>query len=114
MTAFAQVARAIRIEDVASFQKVLLVIFELPSDKYLAFRFISTEIIESLSDLLREKDPGSNEYMFQMAQQFIKYATDGLKIAQTEEASAKCFLKLCQHTKAYMHTFAGEIIENIF
>ena len=49
-----------------------------------------------------------------MAQQFIKYTTDGLKIAQTEEASAKCFLKLCKHTKAYMHTYTGEIIENIF
>lgn len=48
-----------------------------------------------------------------MATQFITYASNGLKIGQTKETSAKCFLKLCRNTKSYMHVFTGDIIENI-
>ena len=59
LTALEQIARIIEIEDFEHFQKVLLVMFELPSDKYLAFRFVSTELVEDLSYLLKEKDPGT-------------------------------------------------------
>ena len=51
----------------------------MPSDKYYAFRFISTEIIENLSYLLNEKKPDGS-YMLEEAQKFISYVTDGLKI----------------------------------
>jgi hypothetical protein len=49
---------------------VLLVIFELPVDKYLAFRFVATEIIEDISFILSEK--GNNgEYLLAETQKFI-------------------------------------------
>lgn len=51
--------------------------------------------------------------MVEEAQKFISYVTDGLKIKQTEEVSARCFLQLCQKTKVYMHTFTPEIVSNV-
>ena len=49
-----------------------------------------------------------------MATQFITYTSNGLQIVQTKETSAKCLLKLCKHTKTYMHVYTTDIIENTF
>ena len=112
LTGIEQLTRVIELEDIASIQQVLFVIFEMPSDKYYAFRFISTEIIENLSYLLGEKRPDGS-YMIEEAQKFISYVTDGLKIKQTEDISARCFLQLCQKTKSFMHPYTLEIIQNV-
>jgi hypothetical protein len=94
LTGIEQLTRVINLEEIHCIQQVLFVIFELPSDKYFAFRFISTEIIENLSYLLCEKRADGG-YMVEEAQKFISYVTDGLKIKQTEEVSARCFKQLC-------------------
>jgi hypothetical protein len=112
LTGIEQLTRVIELEDIYCIQKVLFVIFELPSDKYYAFRFISTEIIENLSYLLCEKR-SDGQYMLEEAQKFISYVTDGLKIKQTEMVSSRCFIQLCQQTKAFMHPFTEEIIRNV-
>mgnify|MGYP000857545854 CR=1 FL=1 len=51
----AQVCRLVEQEDLGSIQKLILLIFELPKDKYVAFRYICTEIIEDLSYILKDK-----------------------------------------------------------
>jgi hypothetical protein len=91
LTGIEQLTRVIELEDIHCIQKVLFVIFELPSEKYYAFRFISTEIIENLSYLLSEKR-SDGQYMLEEAQKFISYVTDGLKIKQTEMVSSRCFI----------------------
>jgi len=34
----------------------MFLLFQLPSEKYLALRFVTTEIIEDISFILKEKD----------------------------------------------------------
>lgn len=51
----AQVCRIVEQEDLESIQKLIMLIFELPKEKYVAFRYICTEIIEDLSFILRDK-----------------------------------------------------------
>ena len=69
------------------------VLFELPSERYLAFRYCSTEIIEDLAKFLGEVGPDGN-YPIQEAQKFIQYATAGLKNNLTREFSARCLATL--------------------
>ena len=49
-----QICRIIDQEDLESLNTVIMLLFQLPTDK-LAFRYISTEIIEDLSFALKDK-----------------------------------------------------------
>jgi hypothetical protein len=51
-----------------------MLIFELPSDKYTAFRYVCTEIIQNISYILKEKTP-EGQYMMSETQKFYDYVT---------------------------------------
>lgn len=51
--------------------------------------------------------------MLNETQKLFDYVTQGLKIKQTEEASAKCLLKLCSNTRNFMYPFTESIIVNV-
>lgn len=57
LTGMSQICRIIEQEDLDSIKKLIMLIFELPKEKYVAFRYICTEIIEDLSFILRDKLP---------------------------------------------------------
>lgn len=107
------VARVVQLDELQHLQRVLLIIFELPCEKYLAFKFIATEIIEDISFILSEK--GSNgEYLLAETQKFIQFVIPGLSNTHTREASTRCFMKLCKHTHMFLaeqHT--QEIINTV-
>ena len=91
---------------------MIMVLFELPCDRYLAFRYTATEIIENISFILNERGPDGN-YPVKETQQFIQFITPGFKNKLTEEATSKCFSQLCKHTKSFIHEFTSEIIETL-
>lgn len=91
---------------------MLHVLFELPCEKYLAFRYVASEIIENISFVLNEKGPDGN-YPIQETQKFIQFITPGFKNSLTVELTARCFLKLCSHTKSFIHVHNTEIINTL-
>ena len=76
LTAYEQLTRIVNYTELPDLENMLLVIFELPSDKYLAFRFICTHIITDITYCIKE---GRGEVNEVLAQKFMKFATDGLK-----------------------------------
>lgn len=104
--------RVVSFEDLPQVQKVLFLIFELPCDRYLAFRFVATEIIKEVSYVLSKKDLNGNYYVAE-TERFIKFAIDGIKNKNTREISSNCLLKLCSNTKTFIQGHTTEIINNI-
>jgi len=51
--------------------------------------------------------------MLDETQKFYDYVTQGLKVKQVQDASAKCFFKLSTNTRGFMHPFTENIISNV-
>ena len=87
----------------------MVLLFQLPCERYTAFRFIATEIIEDISYTLEYKSEDGT-YLVAETNQFIQFITPGLENKRTKDISSRCFMKLAKHTKQYLYHHTSEII----
>lgn len=94
LTSFESVSRVIEVDEIVHLRECLNIIFSLPYDQYLAFRYITIEIITNLSYIIKNKTvkEGQQEkgYLVEETKLFIKYLVEGLKNPMTELESSKC------------------------
>lgn len=112
LTAIEVVTRSIQMSELKYFEEVILLLFELPCDRYLAFRYVATEIIENISYILAEKS-SHGLFLIDETNKFIQFITPGIKSKMTSEISSRCFMNLCKHTKNFLYVYVTEIIEQI-
>lgn len=55
LTSFESVSRVIEVDEIVHLRECLNIIFSLPYDQYLAFRYITIEIITNLSYIIKNK-----------------------------------------------------------